>query len=92
MKRIALSVAAAFILTTGQVAAEGVSPPSRIKAPGVTLAPAWGGAYVGAGIGAGVLSYDISGEAEARRVEKTKEVERTKYEQKTKQVKTTRRV
>src|SRR5690606_41858441 len=53
--------------TTGQASAEGLPPTGRIAAPGVVLGPSWEGFYVGAGIGAGTLSYDVSGEAEKSR-------------------------
>src|SRR5262245_56155396 len=66
--RVALSVAAVLILTTGQVAAEGLPrPPSRIMAPGTPVGPSWSGFYVGAGLGAGALSQDLSGEEETLR-------------------------
>jgi outer membrane immunogenic protein len=62
MKRLLLGVAAVFIITTGQAVAEGLPPStSRVKAPGASIGPSWNGFYVGAGIGAGVASYDISG-------------------------------
>jgi opacity protein-like surface antigen len=93
MKRAFLGVAA-ILIAWGHAAAEGVQrPPSRIKAPGTTLAPAWGGAYVGGGIGLGALSYDIAGEAEKwRDVQRTREVEKTRDVKKTKEVKNTKQV
>jgi outer membrane immunogenic protein len=61
MKRLTVGVAAAFILATGHAAAEGLAPPSRIRAPGAEVGPNWNGFYAGAGIGAGAASYNISG-------------------------------
>jgi outer membrane immunogenic protein len=56
------------MLTTGHVAAEGLPrPPSRIMAPGTPVGPGWSGFYVGAGLGAGALSQDLSGEEETLR-------------------------
>jgi outer membrane immunogenic protein len=59
MKRLFVGVAAAFILMTGQAAAEGLAPPSRIAAPG-PIGPNWNGFYVGAGIGAGAVVHDYT--------------------------------
>jgi outer membrane immunogenic protein len=59
MKRLLVGVAAAFILTAGQAAAEGLAPPSRIAAPG-PIGPNWNGFYVGVGIGAGALVAEKS--------------------------------
>jgi outer membrane immunogenic protein len=66
MKRLIVGVVAAVILTTGQAAAEGLAPPSRIKAPGTVIGPNWNGFYVGVGIGAGVASHDVSGKKEKK--------------------------
>jgi|RhiMetdeSRZDD1v2_1073273.scaffolds.fasta_scaffold140249_2 outer membrane immunogenic protein len=60
MKRVVVGVAAAFIVTAGQAAAEGLPPQSRIRGP-EPVAPRWTGFYIGAGIGAGAASYDITG-------------------------------
>ncbi|MFL5007274.1 MAG: outer membrane protein, partial [Microvirga sp.] len=59
MKRLFVGVAAAFMLMTGQAAAEGLAPPSRIAAPG-PIGPNWNGFYVGAGIGAGAVVHDYT--------------------------------
>jgi outer membrane immunogenic protein len=65
VKRILVGVAAALAFTTGHAVAEGLAPPSRIAAPvPPPAAPKWSGFYVGAGIGAGLLSQSLSGEAE----------------------------
>jgi opacity protein-like surface antigen len=60
MTRLLVGVAAAFILMAGPAAAEGLPPTSRIRGP-EPVGPTWSGFYVGAGIGAGAASFDISG-------------------------------
>jgi outer membrane immunogenic protein len=50
-------VAAAFVFTAGQAAAEGLAPPSKIAAP-QPVGPNWNGFYVGLGIGGGALVAD----------------------------------
>jgi outer membrane immunogenic protein len=60
MKRLFVGVAAAFVVTAGPVAAEGLPPTSRIRGP-EPVGPSWNGFYVGVGVGAGAASYDISG-------------------------------
>src|SRR5262249_49737305 len=59
MKRLILGVAAVFIFTAGQAAAEGLPPTSRIRGP-EPVGPNWNGFYVGLGIGAGAVVQDVS--------------------------------
>ena len=66
MKHLLVGVAAAFIMTAGPAAAEGLPPMSRIKAPGTVIGPNWNGFYVGVGIGGGVASHDVSGKKEKK--------------------------
>jgi opacity protein-like surface antigen len=67
MKRLLVGVAVPFIATAGQAVAEGLPPMGDIKPPAVVAGPTWSGLYVGAGIGAGVLSNDFSGEEQKKR-------------------------
>src|SRR5262245_36182814 len=78
MKRIVVCVAAALVVTAGQAAAEGLPPTSRIRAPGTVVGPNWNGFYIGAGIGAGVVSHDLSG-TETKNREVCKEWKKVKY-------------
>jgi outer membrane immunogenic protein len=60
MKCVVACVAAGILaLTAGQAASEGLPPPGRIAAP--VQPPGWNGFYLGAGIGAGILSQSLSG-------------------------------
>jgi outer membrane immunogenic protein len=65
MKRLILGVAAALFLSAGQAAADGLPSKGHVKGPDYSFAPSWTGFYVGAGLGAGAatseLSLDVAG-------------------------------
>jgi outer membrane immunogenic protein len=54
-----LGVGVALVVITGQAAAEGLPPTSRIRGP-QPIGPSWTGFYLGLGVGAGALSHDLS--------------------------------